>query len=268
MIRRSLLGYILVLPGAATTISTSWACNAGSDVTTFPACNLFLNSGDSCATVLDRPGKQDCLCNQDYLDSLYGCENELRLCFLNDDLDSTFESGILSWESLCGSVVTFSPTTLAASAYTAHPEELCGEVKKACLTAKNLLNECLSYVSERDTSSFSSCTCRPQLLRLDYSCEYIGNASCLATDVALTSLSGYSWCDNFASVIGTGLPAVGEITQSDLQELPSSTAEIRSTAVSEPAPTSTKSSSGSHMVLNSLLVFITISLMAIVSVLN
>ncbi|KAF4462836.1 hypothetical protein FALBO_10349 [Fusarium albosuccineum] len=214
MIRRILLVSIVVLPCAATTISTtistSWPCNAGSDVTEFPACNKFLNFGDSCATVLGRPAKQDCLCNQDYLDSLYACENELHLCYLNDDLDDTFESGVMSWDSLCGSVVTFSPTTLSASPYTAHPDQLCAEVKKTCLTGHSLIDECLSYVSDEDTSSFSSCTCQPQLLRLDYSCHFIGNASCLVTDVALSSLRGYSECDNFASVIGTGLVSVRE----------------------------------------------------------
>lgn len=113
-----------------------------------------------------------------------------------------------SWDSLCRSFITFSPTTLAASAYTAHPDDLCVEVKKACLTAKNLLDDCLTHVSDSDTSEFSSCTCQPKLLRLDYSCEYIGNASCFVTEAALSSLRGYSVCDNFESVIGTGLVSV------------------------------------------------------------
>ncbi|KAH7006429.1 hypothetical protein EDB82DRAFT_493562 [Fusarium venenatum] len=239
---------------ASETISTSFTCNAGAQITTFPACNSFLNSGNSCATVLDRPGKQKCLCNQKYLDSLYKCENELQLCFLGNELDSTFDKGIKSWESLCDSVITFSPTTPPFSAYTEYPDELCAEVKKVCQTAENMINECLEYVSDVDTSSFSSCTCRPELLRLDYSCEYIGNASCLATYLAteaeLSNLWGYSGCDNFESVIGTGLPEMSDATLSDLPDLPSSTAVPGVTTRSAPASTSTETSTATHLSSN------------------
>ncbi|OBS26241.1 hypothetical protein FPOA_00182 [Fusarium poae] len=240
----------IVQYAASETVSTSFICNAGSHITTFPACNNFLNSGNSCATVLVRPGKQKCLCNQKYLDSLYKCENELQLCFLGNELDSTFDEGIKSWESLCDSIITFSPTTPSFSAYNEYPDQLCAEVKKVCQTAENMINECLSYVSDVDTSSFSSCTCRPELLRLDYSCEYIGNASCLATslatEAALSNLWGYSDCDNFESVIGTGLPAMSDATLTDLPDLPSSTAVPGVTTSSSPASTSTQTSTAHH----------------------
>jgi hypothetical protein len=133
------------------------------------------------------------------------CEYELQRCFLGNELDSTFDEGIEKWDSLCGNYVTFTPTTPAASAFTDHPDQLCQEVKSACQTAGNLLDECSTYKYDLDTSSFSSCTCQPRLLRQEYSCLYIGNASCLVTEVALSNLPGYSQCDNFPSVIGTGL---------------------------------------------------------------
>ena len=56
------------LARAETSFSTS--CFAGSPVSAFPGCNAFLNTGEKCGAVRDRPGKQACLCNQSYLDSL------------------------------------------------------------------------------------------------------------------------------------------------------------------------------------------------------
>ncbi|KAH7263813.1 hypothetical protein BKA59DRAFT_431376 [Fusarium tricinctum] len=226
----------------AETISTSWSCEKGSDVTAFPACNAFLNSGNVCSTVLDRPGKQECLCNQDYLDSIFECEYELQRCFLGNELDSTFDEGIEKWDSLCGSYVTFTPTTPAASAFTDHPDQLCQEVKRACQTAKNLLDECSTYKYDLDTSTFSSCTCQPRLLRQEYSCLYVGNASCLVTEVALSNLPGYSECDNFPSVIGTGLSVVAEATQTSLPELPSGNTKPHTITKTATDPTSTDSS--------------------------
>lgn len=111
---------------------------------------------------------------------------------------------MLSWHSLCDDVVTYSPTTPITSAFTAYPEEFCEQdVKIACAEAKTLLSECLAYISETDTTRFSSCTCRPELQQQDYTCEYIGNVTCLGTTAALSSLFGYSVCSNFAEVIGS-----------------------------------------------------------------
>lgn len=54
-------------------------------------------------------------------------------------------------------------------------------------------------------SQLSSCYCQPEFLALAYSCEYIGNVSCLQTEATLSSVWGYSYCKNFQSVIGTGI---------------------------------------------------------------
>lgn len=133
------------------------------------------------------------------------CEYELQLCFLGNELDSTFDEGVELWHSLCGAYVTFTPTTPAASAFTEYPDELCQEVKKACQTAKSMRDECSTHKDDLDTSSPSSCTCNPRLLRQEYTCLYVGNASCLATEVAFSNLPGYSRCDNFQLVIGSGV---------------------------------------------------------------
>lgn len=50
--------------------TASFDCIA-TDVTTFPGCNAFFNSGEACAPKTDRAGKQACLYNQNYLDSLF-----------------------------------------------------------------------------------------------------------------------------------------------------------------------------------------------------
>jgi hypothetical protein len=130
------------------------------------------------------------------------CENELLFCFLSNQFEGTFDRGIELWESLCGSYVTFSPTTPSAKPYTEYPEELCIDVEKACQTARNLLSVCIPYKSDMETSRLSSCECQPRLLRLAYTCQYIRNVSCLATETAASNAWGYATCDNFASVIG------------------------------------------------------------------
>lgn len=130
------------------------------------------------------------------------CENELQLCYRGNYYQDSFDRGIELWDSLCRSYVTFSPTSPSAKPYTAYPEDLCIDVDKACQTARNILSDCLPYVSDTDTSRLSSCECQPRLLRQAYTCQYIGNASCLAMEAATTNAYGYGICDNFDSVIG------------------------------------------------------------------
>lgn len=111
---------------------------------------------------------------------------------------------------MCGGPLTFTPTTPASAVYTPYPDDLCHQVVLACATARTLINGCVTLASDRgtttfDTAKFSSCTCDPQFLRMDYSCEYIGNKTCLATGATLSSVFGYYDCENFDEVIGTGL---------------------------------------------------------------
>lgn len=249
---------------AAQTISTSWICEAGSDITSFPACNGFLNSGNACATVLDRPGKQKCLCNQDYLDSLYNCENELELCYRGNYYQDTFDRGIELWESLCRSYVTFSPTTPSAQPYTIYPEQLCVDVDKACQSARNILSDCIPYVSDTDTSRLSSCECQPRLLRQAYTCQFIGNASCLAVEAATTNAYGYGVCDNFGSVIGAEQSAKNEPAQTDAEDLPTLSASTRATLTRTASQTSTQISSASSKVTSKVFLMLSILALAIV----
>ncbi|RSL97654.1 hypothetical protein CDV31_012932 [Fusarium ambrosium] len=233
---------VLVLAGhlfeASAETLPSLSCAAGSEVTAHPACDSFLSSNDDCATVLDRPGKEDCLCNQEYLDSLFGCENELRLCYRREDLGVNFDRARQLWNSLCGSVITFEPTTAAPSSYEPYPDEFCLELKNNCAEARKLLGECTDYDSVKDASKLSSCTCRPTLLREAYSCVYIGNTTCLGEEATLSNVPGYQ-CDNFESVIGTGLPGYSPATETDFPTLDITTAMTGSNSESTATATTT-----------------------------
>ena len=132
------------------------------------------------------------------------CESQLRLCFLGDDLDSTLEDGLMSWHALCDDFVTFKPTTPALSQLTtSRNDDYCNIlIRGACTQARTALTSCGLLTGE---AAFSSCTCAPSLIILEYSCEFLGNTSCLATGATLSSLDPYSSCANFEDVVGTGV---------------------------------------------------------------
>ncbi|KAH7249552.1 hypothetical protein B0J15DRAFT_514235 [Fusarium solani] len=209
----------------------SLACAAGSEVTAHPECDSFLSSNDVCATVMDRPGKEDCLCHQE-------CENELRLCYRREDLGVNFDRARELWNSLCGSVITFDPTTAPPSSYEPYPDQLCQNIKTRCAEARKLLRECTDYTSDKDTSRLSSCTCRPTLLREAYSCAYVANTTCLGLEATLSNVHGYQ-CDNFESVIGTGLPDFSPATETAFPTLDITTAMTGSSSESTATATTT-----------------------------
>ncbi len=71
-------------------------------------------------------------------------------------------------------------------------------VRAACASAKMSHANCNAQYTG---SAYSSCSCQPELLSLDYTCLYLGNVSCLLTDVALTNIAAYSGCENGPSVL-------------------------------------------------------------------
>jgi len=128
----------------------------------------------------------------------------MQRCFQGHDLDSTFEEGISSWHALCDTFVSSQPTTAAPSSISEHPEAFCRSVvESACYDAEMIHSNCVTSITT-DAALLSSCFCQPDALRLDYTCDFIGNKSCLQTGATLSSLFAYS-CANFAEVIGTGL---------------------------------------------------------------
>jgi hypothetical protein len=52
--------------------SFSPSCVPGSQQTAFPNCNHFLNFGNTCPNLPTDQAWKECLCNQDYINSLFG----------------------------------------------------------------------------------------------------------------------------------------------------------------------------------------------------
>lgn len=71
MERRIRLLFPLFVRAATALTTASFSCQTGVSITTFPSCDDFLNTNEACA-VRDNPSKRECLCNQKYLDALYG----------------------------------------------------------------------------------------------------------------------------------------------------------------------------------------------------
>jgi hypothetical protein len=62
---------------ADTTTSFSPSCIPGSPQTAFPNCDHFLNFGNTCPYLSTDQAREECLCNQDYVNSLFGYEFHL-----------------------------------------------------------------------------------------------------------------------------------------------------------------------------------------------
>jgi hypothetical protein len=114
------------------------------------------------------------------------------------------EQGAMSWHAFCDTVVTFSPTTPVVSlASGLYDEKFClTEIYGACASARNELKQCSEIKENR---LLSACMCDPQLIRQAYSCEYIGNISCLATPAALSNMVLSSGCPDFAAVVASAV---------------------------------------------------------------
>jgi len=211
----SILSIILSSDVSAVTPTSLFttSCVPGSQQTSFPNCNNFNNY----ATCADKSTDQEwksCLCNQDYLNSLFGCESEMRLCFESDRLDTTYEEALSLWHSLCNTFTTFSASTPPVSVVSASYDIFCGDngVQSACTTASLLFDQCTSSFSSNN-ARFTSCLCQPRFLSLDYSCEYLGNTSCLGIPATAPNMVGYP-CPNFAEIIGTGIASQSVVTVS------------------------------------------------------
>jgi len=221
----------------------STSCVPGSQQTAFPNCDRF-NNYTTCAVPSNTNEEwKDCLCNQDYINSLPGCESEVRLCFLDTRLDLTYQTALSLWHSLCNTFTTFPTTTPTLSTISASYDALCGDsaIGEACATARLLFDDCSSSFSAPNL--LTSCVCQPQFLSLDYSCEYLGNTSCLGIPATVEELVGYG-CSNFGAVIGTGIASHSIVTVSAFTTGSSSNtpAPTRSLPIASQTATTTKSS--------------------------
>src|SRR5450756_2238356 len=59
---------------AETTTPLSASCVQGSQQTALPNCNHFLNFGNTCPYLSTDQEWKQCICNQDYINSLFGCD--------------------------------------------------------------------------------------------------------------------------------------------------------------------------------------------------
>ncbi|KAK0718019.1 hypothetical protein B0T26DRAFT_676243 [Lasiosphaeria miniovina] len=183
-------------------------CAAGSLVTALPSCDYFNGRLNSCPDLPTVEQRRACLCNQDFFNSMFECESELRLCFLAKNLDSTIENAVEEWHQACDKyaavTLTTPPVSTIASTMQRNDDFCLTDVVSACQSALIGLSRCSN--SMHDATQFSSCTCQPQLLSNAYTCEYLQTVSCMhASNFAVSDMVFYSLCDNFASVIGTGL---------------------------------------------------------------
>jgi hypothetical protein len=137
---------------------------------------------------------------------IHSCDSEERLCLGSDVNDGSFQTYIRSWHSACDDVITFSPTTPALSSITVpYDPKFCNTVLSSCARASISAAGCDgSYTGQQ----YSSCICQPPLFSLQYTCEFLGNTSCLLTTAALTGMAAYGLCPNLVDVLGGGNASV------------------------------------------------------------
>lgn len=133
------------------------------------------------------------------------CESEYRLCFGDDSQDLNIENQLELWHSICDSRLTFSLTTpLVSNIITSFQKDFCNTAASACDSGLLSQSECSeTYAGHGSTSAFSSCLCEPKLLSLAYTCNVLGNVSCLITPGAVTNMAQYKLCTNLLEVVGT-----------------------------------------------------------------
>ncbi|KAE9379449.1 hypothetical protein N431DRAFT_500027 [Stipitochalara longipes BDJ] len=249
---------------ADSTSSFSVSCVPGSQQTVFPACNHFLNFGNTCPNLPTDEAWKECLCNQDYINSLFGCESEVRLCFQDGDQDYQYQSALSLWHSLCN---TFLPSSLTIttpllSTITAEYRPLCPDEEQACQTARLIYDNCGMSFTNHD-APFTSCYCQPGWLSLDYQCEFLGNTSCAGIPATLSNLIGYD-CPNFQDIIGTGLPTSGSVVTISGQSMTSNsliTPAPSRTATTASQTATMKSSEGCRSRVSTYLIWIVFSLL-------
>jgi hypothetical protein len=130
------------------------------------------------------------------------CVNEERLCFDNNDLGGSFQTGLAAWHNVCDSSTTAAITTPPLSSITVSEKlDFCVTAFSSCDGFSVSVDQCsLSYSGQ----NFFSCLCQPKILSLEYTCEFLGNTSCQLSSAALTNLELYPYCSNLVSVLGTG----------------------------------------------------------------
>ena len=145
----------------------------------------------------------------------HSCNNEQRLCLGATSIDYGYTNDYNCWYSICDPILRHTPTLAPLSSITA-PYEVgfCSTAKAACRAMSGSRSLCaIDYTSGEPTTSVSDCLCAPPVLSLEYTCSFLGNISCIQVPAHFTSMSGWTYCDNFADVL-TVPPSVVSPSQS------------------------------------------------------
>ncbi|KAK3939011.1 hypothetical protein QBC46DRAFT_388881 [Diplogelasinospora grovesii] len=223
------LVWLSLVQGEVTITDTNVAdgpltCVGPVTATAFSQCDYMQSKLSACAsTASARTARQDCLCNQILFNAIVDCESELQVCLQADGTDGTdgsLQAGVYSWHSLCDAYVStsFTPTTPVLSSIGTSFDQFCVETAEpVCQSAKKSFDICTNSITNAAQIS-ASCVCQPAFLSLDYTCEYLGNISCLATSATMSELIGYG-CSNFAQVVGTApvTPTSGSTVSLDIR---------------------------------------------------
>jgi hypothetical protein len=146
------------------------------------------------------------------------CDSELRVCLGNGDIDGAFQPELMSWHSVCDGKLSATLTTPPISSITASFNvDFCTTIFSSCQSMEYELQKCsLSYTRQK----YSSCICQSKLYSLEYTCEYIGNTSCVRTTAAVTDIVLYSYCSDFSQVFwGSGSITVSDGFIKDEEEI-------------------------------------------------
>ena len=132
----------------------------------------------------------------------HSCESELHICLENDGADQVFQEAAFSWHQDCDSYISHQPTTPVVTPLASYVgDDYCfSTVDAACVSAEVLLDNCIKFAG--DDARFTSCTCDPAIVRLEYTCQFLGNTSCLGAEATLSEVIGYS-CSNFGQVMSS-----------------------------------------------------------------
>jgi hypothetical protein len=211
----SILGSLVT---AQTSTTDARRCVAGSGVTTFPACRFVDSYFSNCSSYASVGSSLDvassssaatsyayqyynCFCAQSYLNALYDCNSEMRLCLGKGGLPDAHLSEQLSiWHKGCDTALSYSPTTPIQSSITAsYNIDVCRTLELSCASLNNERDQCI--FSQHSGPQLTSCLCQPPLLSLAYDCSVLVNVSCIQVPAHLTQMAEYGNCPNLADVI-------------------------------------------------------------------
>jgi hypothetical protein len=121
------------------------------------------------------------------------------------------------WHNICDTATSLTPTTSAISSITIPADPRCGSIlSTACISASLGVDGCENFASGLGLapSSIASCACKEPLLEEAFTCLYVGNVTCLTTQIATSCLYGYNLCPAFSQFLSSMISKVRSPTRS------------------------------------------------------